>query len=188
MALNMKIAGFRILLSLTLLGPACPIRAEDQADTLAITEQTALSFYKSLELLTPSPLVVSARLAGQCMTPTAAQLAADEQQFGPHSDAFINLYVNALAKRAIEQDEGPFPTGALIVKEKLKRGDSLNGVGGMVKRAPGFDPANGDWEYFYAGQSGGFASGRLSNCVSCHAQAKSKDYVFSRPIDARIHH
>jgi hypothetical protein len=146
-----------------------------------------LSSYKTLELLTPSPLVVSAQLASLCTTPTAAQLAADEQQFGPHSDTLINLYVNALAKRAIEHDQGRFPTGTVIVKEKLKHGNSLNGMGGMVKRAPGFDPANGDWEYFYAGQSGGFASGRLSNCISCHAQAKSKDYVFSRPIDAPVH-
>jgi Cytochrome P460 len=145
---------------------------------LSITEQTAFSFYKALELLTPSPIVVSPELAVKCTTPSAAELAADEQRAGPHSNAFVNLYVNEIAKQAIAERVGLFPAGAVIVKEKLERDVSAAAVGGMVKRSAGFDPDHGDWEYFYATKSGGFASGRLSTCVGCHAQAKARDYVF----------
>jgi Cytochrome P460 len=154
------------------------ITSAGHAEELTITEQSVFSFYKSLDLLTPSPIIVSVELAIKCTTPTAAELAADERRTGPHSDAFVNLYVNELAKRAIADKAVLFPTGAVIVKEKLKRDVSATAVGGMVKRAAGFDPDHGDWEYFYAAKSGGFASGRLDNCIACHTQAKSRDYVF----------
>jgi len=154
------------------------ITSAAHAEELTVTEQSVFSFSKSLVLLTPSPIIVSVELAIKCTTPTAAELAADERRIGPHSDAFVNLYVNELAKRAIADKAVLFPTGAVIVKEKLKRDVSATAVGGMVKRAAGFDPDHGDWEYFYAAKSGGFASGRLDNCIACHTQAKSRDYVF----------
>ncbi|MDB6068335.1 MAG: hypothetical protein JWR26_4543 [Pedosphaera sp.] len=53
-----------------------------------------------------------------------------------------------------------------------------NGVGGMVKRAPGYDPAHGDWEYFYFDDAAKIQSGRIASCVGCHETAKGKDYVF----------
>jgi hypothetical protein len=149
-----------------------------RADEFRVTEQSIFSFYQSLELLTPDPIVVSPDLAVKCTTPSVAELMVDEQRAGPHSNTFVRLYVNAIAKQAVEAGAGPFPTGAIIVKEKLKGDTSAAAVGGMVKRAAGFDPANGDWEYFYAARAGGFASGRLDNCISCHSQAKTRDHVF----------
>lgn len=154
-----------------------------QAEEPDITEQSVFSFYKKLSLLTPAPLIVSARVAAACapVSPPSA-IAEEERRFGPHAEASINLYVNDAAKRAIEDESQRFPPGAVIVKEKLAPGgESMVAVGGMVKRAPGFDPANGDWEYFYAARSAGFTSGRLANCIACHAQAKSDDYVFPVP-------
>jgi hypothetical protein len=56
--------------------------------------------------------------------------------------------------------------------------NSVAGIGGMIKRAPGFDSKNGDWEYFYSGKTAGFSIGRLQNCAECHAGAKTTDYVF----------
>lgn len=78
-----------------------------------------------------------------------------------------------------------FPTGTIVLKEKLSQTDgSVAAIGGMVKRANGFDIKSGDWEYFYAAKSGDFEIGSIPNCVSCHAKAKSKDYVFSRTKSA----
>jgi hypothetical protein len=159
------------------LGIASAGHAEELQD-LMVSEQSVFSFYKSLDLLTPVPIIVSLNLAVKCTVPSAAELAAEELRTGPHTDAFVNLYVNELAKRAIADKAALFPTGAVIVKEKLKRDVSAAAIGGMVKRAAGFDPDHGDWEYFYAAKSGGFASGRLGNCIACHTQAQSRDYVF----------
>jgi hypothetical protein len=152
-----------------------------------ITEKSVFSFYKSLARLTPEPILVSPELAVKCTRPSVAERAADEQRVGPHSDTLINIYVNELAKRAIKEKAGSFPSGAVIVKEKLEYdvfSDPAVAVGGMIKRAPGYDPANGDWEYFYAAKSGGFATGRLDNCIGCHSQASARDHVFLTGIGA----
>jgi hypothetical protein len=148
------------------------------ASEFSVTEQSVFSLYKSLELLTPAPIPVSPDIAIRCTTPSAAALAADERRAGPHSNAYVNLYVNAIAKQAIADEAARFPVGAVIVKEKLQNGTAVAVIGGMVKRPQGFDPANGDWEYFYAALTGGFASGRLESCISCHSQPAARDHVF----------
>jgi hypothetical protein len=155
------------------------VSAVAQAEEPIISEVSVFSFYKSLSRLTTEPVIVSLRLAMACAAPSLAVRAEEERRAGPHSGALINLYADDRAKKAIEARVRRFPIGAVIVKEKLADHDTATAVGGMVKRAPGFDPDNGDWEYFYAVRSGGFASGRLSTCIACHARAKSDDYVFS---------
>jgi hypothetical protein len=165
----MRDRGCGLLLGLLLLGGIA------QAEEPAITAQNVFAFYKSLTLLTPEPLVVSWRIAVDCMAPAPSVMAEEESRFGPHTGAFINLYVNDAAKQAMAAGAGAYPLGAVIVKEKVGQ----DAVGGMVKRPPGFDPANGDWEYFYASRGGAFSTGRLANCIACHAQAKSADYVFA---------
>jgi hypothetical protein len=156
------------------------------AQDLTVTNETAFTFYKSLQLLTPEPIVVSVRIAVLC-TSNPPQLILDEEtrRAGPHAATWIKLYVNEAAKKAIDDKAGRFPSGAVIVKEKFSRGTSPEAIGGMIKRAPGYDPVNGDWEYFYSARTGGFASGRLGNCIECHSQAKSNDHVFYVGIHAR---
>jgi len=42
----------------------------------------------------------------------------------------------------------------------------------MVKRAPGYDPAGGDWEYLVLGAAGRVEDrGKLPLCARCHAEA-----------------
>ena len=73
----------------------------------------------------------------------------------------------------------------------------------MIKRADGFDPAHGDWEYFCSAHVPGLAddpavaqsavaqvkpagkieSGRIASCVQCHEAAKRTDYVFGTWAD-----
>jgi hypothetical protein len=77
----------------------------------------------------------------------------------------------------------------VIVKQKTllpaRRGKATerdraiqNGVGGMVKRSPGFDPAHGDWEYLYFDDATKIESGRMTSCIACHEAAKNTDYIF----------
>ena len=48
----------------------------------------------------------------------------------------------------------------------------------MIKRAPGYDPANGDWKYFYFEDGSAVESGRIAPCIACHRGASDRDFVF----------
>ena len=48
----------------------------------------------------------------------------------------------------------------------------------MIKRSPGYDPANNDWEYFYFEKPASIEKGAITACVQCHARASQDDYVF----------
>jgi Cytochrome P460 len=57
----------------------------------------------------------------------------------------------------------------------------------MVKREAGFNPESGDWEFFVVNGAGTRvqASGRLENCMACHAGQKDSDYTFRTYLPAR---
>jgi hypothetical protein len=80
------------------------------------------------------------------------------------------------------QSRTPYPVGSVVVKEKLGPAD-VEGVGGMLKRPRGYDPAGGDWEYFYFERASEVESGKVGTCVECHRQAASRDYVFANWAD-----
>jgi len=93
--------------------------------------------------------------------------------------ASVHLYASPAAMPAVTNRLSAFPVGAVIVKEKLADDGKVSGVGGMIKRAAGYNASNGDWEYFYYGKPGEFSSGRLRSCIDCHRAAKTNDYVYS---------
>ena len=100
----------------------------------------------------------------------------------PHRDKFITVYVNDAGKHAMLQEKSPrFPQGSIIVKEKLTDRDSTAPelLTAMIKREPGYDPDNGDWEYMALDGAGEEvqARGRLESCQACHMMSKHTDYV-----------
>jgi len=60
-----------------------------------------------------------------------------------------------------------------------------DGVGGMIKRALGYDPEHGDWEYFFYEDPAKIDSGKLGNCIDCHQNASARDYVFGSWAEPR---
>ncbi len=97
--------------------------------------------------------------------------------------------MNELAENAFRRRSSAYPVGSVVVKEKtalgyMSEGNEQtmtrphDGVGGMVKRPPGFDAAHGDWEYFYFEEPSRIESGRISSCVQCHGGASARDHVF----------
>jgi hypothetical protein len=88
--------------------------------------------------------------------------------------------MNGQAEAAFKSG-GTYPVGAAVVKRKLReKNDKLvaSGVGGMIKRAPGYDPKHGDWEYFYFEDEAKIESGKIDSCVNCHRLAAKTDFVF----------
>jgi hypothetical protein len=116
-------------------------------------------------------------------------IAWAHQQHGPHAFCSVNIYMNEVAATAFEQSASPYPVNSVIVKEKWASADSPDhihlqgsnlpdGVGGMIKRPPGYDPDHGDWEYFNFENPNKIESGRISSCVQCHQSAEKTDHVF----------
>jgi hypothetical protein len=100
----------------------------------------------------------------------------------PHRKKWFTVFMNPAAQKPLLDARAPrFPAGSVVVKEKVtdKEGKHPELLTAMVKRQKGFNPKSGDWEYVVAGADGRvIQQGRLDNCASCHAQAKSTDYVF----------
>jgi hypothetical protein len=143
--------------------------------------------YKAFKLITPKPVYVDPELAMLCRGVSQEDMEAARKQHGVHANAFIKIYMNESAARAFAEPGKPYPVGAVVVKEKEIGGYQADdgkwvgggdGVGGMIKRAPGFDPEHGDWEYFYFENPKKIESGRIASCVQCHAAASGTDHVF----------
>ena len=147
---------------------------------IVVTKDSATSFYRGYHQLFKKPHYVSPALTLLCGTPSPEVVAKAKAATGPHFEALVQIHTNDSAFRAIDLEKFPFPVGSVVVKEKIGALQSVIGVGGMIKREAGYDPANGDWEYFYSDTKDQFVTGKLRNCSECHARAKQTDYVFSR--------
>jgi hypothetical protein len=161
--------------------------AADSSDAAQISDIART--YTQLTRLTKSPVRVDARFSMLCRGMTPEEADAMVKKSGPHADAAINIYMSDLAATAFDQASAAYPVGAIIVKEKLSQsapaapqpGDApppIDGVGGMIKRPSGYDPAHDDWEYFYFEDPAKIQSGKIESCIQCHAGAATKDYVF----------
>lgn len=135
-----------------------------------------------------------------CRGATAQEVQAARAKYGPHANASVVIYMNDAAATAFRAKAAAYPVGAVVIKEKKlgahhdEAGNWVpaagDGVGGMIKRAAGYDPEHGDWEYFYFDQSSAYdmstvvkpafkvESGRIASCAQCHDAAKRTDYVF----------
>ena len=78
-----------------------------------------------------------------------------------------------------------FPTGSIVVREKLARiGDPQPRlVAAMVKRASGFSPKWGDWEYLIMDGAVTKIRERQKKgaCLDCHESQRARDFVFGVP-------
>ncbi len=172
------VAAFAALITVATLGTERPI---------AIAEIAAE--YASYHKLTDKEVYVNPALAMLCRGASREEVESARITHGPHANTAILVYMNEPAAQAFSSRTNVYAVGSVIVKQKRIHGywdrnsgkrvaSAENGVGGMVKRAAGYDPAHGDWEYFYFEDKSKIQSGRIQSCVQCHEGAKDKDYVF----------
>jgi hypothetical protein len=148
------------------------------AEPLTVTKESAGKFYREFKRLTAQPRYVAPLTALLCTFPGKELLEKESALTGPHTRVSVHIYANTIADGAVTANAAEFPEGAVIVKEKLGRDAAVTDVGGMIKRAEGYDPKNGDWEFFFFTPGGDFATGKLENCIGCHNGGK-RDHVFS---------
>lgn len=136
-----------------------------------------ISGYRSWHKVNPVPINMSAQVSMLCIGPPSWNTPPN-----PHDPKFFTVYVNPIGERAmLAAGTTRFPSGAVIVKEKLasRKATTPELLTVMVKRDKGFDSKNGDWEYFTA--DGGAKRTSQDNkalCQSCHAKDKDDDFVF----------
>ena len=106
-----------------------------------------------------------------------------------HDSTFGVVYANDLAREALAGDgRAKFPVGSIIVREKLARLEATQPelVAVMIKRAPGFNPKGGDWEFLTA--DGMLTKVRerqkKGSCLNCHSSQAASDFVFPLPLPA----
>jgi len=196
----MRSSLFRITAILASLSCGCrPFDdAPDDAQPTAQTSPTVgdvARHYKQLKLMTPSPVFVNPEIAVLCRGASQGDVEKARKTAGIHAHTQVRIYMNAAAAEvfAKRQDSSStdskriYPVGSIIVKEKTgqaydvpsgKPASTPDGMGGMIKRPAGYDPAHSDWEYFYFQDAAKIESGRIASCVRCHAAAAERDYVF----------
>ena len=103
-----------------------------------------------------------------------------------HDSTFGVVYANDLAREAFASDgRTKFPAGSVIVREKLARAEATQPelVAVMIKRAPGFNPKGGDWEFLTA--DGTLTKLRerqkKGSCLECHSSQAGREFVFPPP-------
>lgn len=97
-------------------------------------------------------------------------------------ETFARVYANEQAFPEMTKGKITFPTGSIIVREKLWRADSAEPalVAAMFKREPGFSPKTNDWEFFVIDRGLTRIKDRdtVGNCAACHVTAKETDWVY----------
>jgi hypothetical protein len=177
-----------------LMSMACTIgQPVAPASPISVTKDNVFKFYNDFKRLTKKPEFLDPDMTDLCRPtyPPATQERA-KAHLGPHYRALVHYYANPTAATALSKELKILPEGSVFVKEKLSanwevpaKAPVVSGVGGMIKRAAGFDAEHGDWEYFYSDKQGGFTIGKIKNCAECHATVKAKDHVFRvrRPFE-----
>lgn len=163
-------------------------RPKDTASHEVLVSNVALH-YAGYKKVTDKEVLVNPELARLCIGASFKQVQEAARIHGPHTHAEILVYMNDRATASFRTSAGEYPVGSVVVKQKVYLGHrdlksdqwvrtKDKGVGGMIKRAPGYDPENGDWEYFYFEDPATIEAGRIASCIQCHQGAKSTDRVF----------
>jgi hypothetical protein len=130
--------------------------------------------------VTERPIRVTPQLAAMCAVMPAGDTASRHRD--PHAGHAIVVRVSPDAEAAYREGR-PLPAGAVVVKEKYDDASAsgpLRAYGVMMKRAAGYAPRDGDWEYAYVAldPERTVTRGPLAECSGCHARARGRDFLF----------
>lgn len=118
--------------------------------------------------------------------PTPTRKGERPEKEGSHageSKEFNVVYFNEAAGAALNAARpAKFPAGSIIVSEKLSKPDDAppQRIAVMVKRAEGFNPKSGDWEFLVVNGTLDRVLERQKKgrCAECHASQRENDFVF----------
>lgn len=137
--------------------------------------------FTSWPSVTDRPVPVNAQFAAMCRAAIPDD-GREAKRHGPHFKPAIVVRVNPEAVAAFKAGR-PLPVGTTVVKEKHHDREAKGPpteYGAMIKRAAGYDPPHGDWEYLYVVTTPDqkVTRGKLGSCIDCHANRADNDYLF----------
>ena len=98
-------------------------------------------------------------------------------------NAWFDIYVNAIAKKAYVEKLNLLPVGSIILKPLYpdEERSETSKLTIMLKMEKGYDTQHGDWWYGVYDETGmeGYNQGKIQLCIKCHTKAKKTDYMFS---------
>ncbi|MCA1577392.1 MAG: cytochrome P460 family protein [Acidobacteria bacterium] len=136
----------------------------------------SLAKYREWTLVNPTPQLMEPAAAISCF------IIPGRHEPSPHLNKYVSVFVNPVAREQMMTRQQPkFPAGSMIVKEKLGSRDSKMPelLTAMIKREPGYNPENGDWEYLVLNATASMIveRGKLTRCSDCHTSYKRSDFV-----------
>ena len=155
---------------------SCAVVSKSSPRIVTDPDLENLSKYRQWTLVNPTPQLMEPLPSVSCAMPMGRQVGS------PHLDKYVSVFVNSVGREQMLTRRSPkYPIGSMIVKEKLGSADSTKPelLTAMIKRDPGFNPENGDWEYLVLD---GAAStiverGKLTRCSGCHTQYQHRDFI-----------
>jgi hypothetical protein len=147
----------------------------------AASDNSEVQGYQTWTRVNREPAMMDAATAAMC-----AQMVKTKN---PHQNKFVTVFVNDVGKQAmLFQKQPKFPRGTVIVKQKLANPSSTEpeALTAMIKRAEGFNPEGGDWEYLVLTGNGStvVSRGRNESCQACHALYKNTDFITRQYLSA----
>ena len=106
-------------------------------------------------------------------------------------NAYIDIYVNDIAKPSYINMHKKFDEGSIIIKPLYTgaKREMLARLVIMMKMPEGYDSENGDWWYGVYDEYGveGWYQGKIKSCITCHKMVKESDYLFTESVMEDIH-
>ena len=167
------LTSFLFIPALAMLGCAVVSRS---SPSVPDPDVASLSKYRQWTLVNPTPQLMEPASALSCA------IIPGRQETSPHLNKYVSVFVNPAGREQMMTKRSPkYPIGTMVVKEKLGSPDSTKPevLTAMIKRGPGYNPENGDWEYLVLD---GAASkiverGKLTRCSGCHRPYERSDFV-----------
>jgi hypothetical protein len=149
------------------------------------SDNSEVQGYQAWTRVNREPAMMDAAAAAMC-----AQMVKTQN---PHQNKFVTVFVNDAGKQAmLFQKQPTFPRGTVIVKQKLANPSSTEpeALTAMIKRAKGFNPEGGDWEYLVLTGDGStvVSRGRNESCQACHRLYTATDFVTRAYLSADERH
>ena len=100
--------------------------------------------------------------------------------------AYIDIYVNDLAKDSYVNKKTKFKVGSLIIKPLYpqQKRENIARLVIMMKMDKNYDNNFNDWWYGVYDKTGTqmWHEGKILSCINCHIHAKETDYLFSHKV------
>ncbi|MGE0174939.1 MAG: hypothetical protein AB7T49_19255 [Oligoflexales bacterium] len=103
---------------------------------------------------------------------------------GGNAHGRVRIWYSKNIESLIEEEMYTVPVGTVSIKQGyFNENDQYQKIVTMIKRAPGYDPENHDWEYEVRGQDGTLQqNGKLAGCIGCHSHAPETDFLMGSRV------